>query len=258
LFILSSCSVNNILVHYPSKTQKAPLKTKSNFLTERNFELNKESLLYTSVNNNIIEEEIKLDLNLGNTQIDNDSIKIITKSGREYEGILVNKTTDGYFIQIKNNQKIYISNLEIKEIKFIRSDDIKIEESEENIEIKNPQQTNYYKKDSDNSIPDFQKKIEPDALKSFLSATMSLLSLLILTILTSFNYGFEINIIFIVLSLILSSFGIQLSKRSLNTLKLFPNKYKKISSYLAENGGYAAKAALFLALLGGIIVLLSL
>jgi len=251
------------LVHYPSKTQKATLKTKSNFLTERNFELNKESLLYTSVNNNIIEEEIKLDLNLGNTQIDNDSIKIITKSGREYEGILVNKTTDGYFIQIKNNQKIYISNLEIKEIKFIRSDDIKIEESEKNIEeknieIKNPQQTNYYKKDSDDSIPDSQKKIEPYALKSFLSATMSLLSLLILTILSSFNYGFEINIIFIVLSLILSSFGIQLSKRSLNTLKLFPNKYKKISSYLAENGGYAAKAALFLALLGGIIVLLSL
>ena len=247
------------MVHYPLKTQKAHLKTKSNFLTERNFELNKESLLYTSVNNNIIEEEIKLDLNLGNTQIDNDSIKIITKSGREYEGILVNKTTDGYFIQIKNNQKIYISNLEIKEIKLIRNDDIKIEESEKNIEeknieIKNPQQTNYYKKDSDDSIPDSQKKIEPYALKSFFSATMSLLSNFIsFVIIPILGLPFFFILLFIVLSLILSSFGIQLSKRSLSTLKLFPNKYKKISSYLAENGGYASKATLFLALLFGII-----
>ena len=88
---------------------------------------------------------------------------------------------------------------------------------------------------------------------------MSLLSNFIsFVIIPILGLPFFFILLFIVLSLILSSFGIQLSKRSLNTLKLFPNKYKKISSYLAENGGYAAKAALFLALLGGIIVLLSL
>ena len=86
---------------------------------------------------------------------------------------------------------------------------------------------------------------------------MSLLSNFILFFVILPNLEFynieKFFLIFIVLSLILSSFGIQLSKRSLSTLKLFPNKYKKISSYLAENGGYASKATLFLALLFGII-----
>ena len=49
-----------------------------------------------------------------------DSIVIVTKTGKTYKGIVSKSDYDGYFIKIENNREIYISNIEIKSIQFIK------------------------------------------------------------------------------------------------------------------------------------------
>ena len=48
-----------------------------------------------------------------------DSVKILTRSGTTYEGIITKSDFNGYYIKINNNNEIYVSNSEIKEITFL-------------------------------------------------------------------------------------------------------------------------------------------
>jgi hypothetical protein len=50
-----------------------------------------------------------------------DSIVIVTKTGKTYKGIVSKSDYDGYFVKIENNREIYISNIEIKSIQFIKN-----------------------------------------------------------------------------------------------------------------------------------------
>ena len=50
-----------------------------------------------------------------------DSVKILTRSGTTYEGIITKSDFNGYYIKINNNNEIYVSNSEIKEITFLNT-----------------------------------------------------------------------------------------------------------------------------------------
>ena len=50
-----------------------------------------------------------------------DSIVIVTKTGITYKGTVSKSEYDGYFIKVENNREIYISNIEIKSIQFIKN-----------------------------------------------------------------------------------------------------------------------------------------
>ena len=49
-----------------------------------------------------------------------DSIVIVTKTGITYKGTVSKSEYDGYFIKVENNREIYISNIEIKSVQFIK------------------------------------------------------------------------------------------------------------------------------------------
>ena len=98
LFIFSSCSnskvISNQWVDYiNSSNTKSLLASKSNhFLTNYDFKI----------------------LNLLNETNKEDSVVIVTKSGKKFMGLVTKSDFDGYFIKIQNNREIYISNIEIK------------------------------------------------------------------------------------------------------------------------------------------------
>ena len=49
-----------------------------------------------------------------------DSIVIVTKTGKTYKGTVSKSEYDGYFIKVEKNREIYISNIEIKSVQFIK------------------------------------------------------------------------------------------------------------------------------------------
>ena len=49
-----------------------------------------------------------------------DSVVIITKTGKTYKGFVTKSDFDGYFIKIQNKREIYINNFEIKTIEFFK------------------------------------------------------------------------------------------------------------------------------------------
>ena len=80
---------------------------------ESNFSSNN---LSASKNTVLAEPKLKLTKPLLSFQ---DSVKILTKSGTTYEGRITKSDFNGYYIKINNNNEIYVSNSEIKEITFL-------------------------------------------------------------------------------------------------------------------------------------------
>lgn len=76
--------------------------------------------LLSSVNNKSVNNTFRL-IELEENDVNKDSIIILTKTGKTYKGIVTKSDFDGYFINIENNREIYISNFEIKSIKFIKN-----------------------------------------------------------------------------------------------------------------------------------------
>ena len=79
---------------------------------ESNFSSNN---LSASKNTVLAEPKLKLTKPLFFPQ---DSVKILTKSGTTYQGIIIKSDFNGYYL-MSNNREIYISNNEIKEITFL-------------------------------------------------------------------------------------------------------------------------------------------
>ena len=79
---------------------------------ESNFSSNN---LSASKNTALAEPKLKLTKPLFFPQ---DSVKILTKSGTTYQGIIIKSDFNGYYL-MSNNREIYISNNEIKEITFL-------------------------------------------------------------------------------------------------------------------------------------------
>ena len=67
-----------------------------------------------SVSRNTVFEEPKLKLTKPLLSFQ-DSVKILTKSGTTYEGIITKSDFNGYYIKINNNNEIYVSNNEVKD-----------------------------------------------------------------------------------------------------------------------------------------------
>jgi len=104
ILILSSCISNKVISHhwvdYLNASTLEPLYTgkSDNFLYNYN-------------------SQIK---NISNKIIQQDSVVIITKTGKIFKGIVSKSDFDGYFIKVQNNREIYVSNIEIKTINFIK------------------------------------------------------------------------------------------------------------------------------------------
>ena len=67
-----------------------------------------------SASRNTVFEEPKLKLTKPLLSFQ-DSVKILTKSGTTYEGIITKSDFNGYYIKINNNNEIYVSNNEVKD-----------------------------------------------------------------------------------------------------------------------------------------------
>ena len=105
LFVLASCSNSAIVSHHWAK------------YVNSNPEITN---LRTSLNNKPVDQLIRL-IELEENSPNKDSIVIVTKTGKTYKGIVSKSDYDGYFVKIENNREIYISNLEIKSIQFIKN-----------------------------------------------------------------------------------------------------------------------------------------
>jgi hypothetical protein len=108
--ILGSCTnskvISNHWVDYiNSSNTKTLLASKSNhFLTNYDFKIS-----------NLLNETNK-----------EDSVVILTKTGKKFKGLVTKSDFDGFFIKIQNNREIYISNIEIKTINFIKQSSNKV------------------------------------------------------------------------------------------------------------------------------------
>ena len=104
IFIFSSCSNSKVISHQwvdylNSSTKESILALNTtHFLTNHYFKIS-----------NLLKETNK-----------EDSVVIITKTGKTFKGLVTKSDFDGYFIKIQNNREIYISNIEIKTINFIK------------------------------------------------------------------------------------------------------------------------------------------
>jgi hypothetical protein len=78
-----------------------------------------ESLLASKANHFLTNYDFKIS-NLLNEANKEDSVVIVTKTGKKFKGLVTKSDFDGYFIKIQNNREIYISNIEIKTINFIK------------------------------------------------------------------------------------------------------------------------------------------
>jgi hypothetical protein len=105
LFILASCSNTAIISNHWAK------------YVNSNPEI---TLLSSSLNKKPVNRPIRL-IEIKENSPKRDSIIIITKTGKTYKGIVSKSDFDGYYIKIENNREIYISNLEIKSIQFIKN-----------------------------------------------------------------------------------------------------------------------------------------
>ena len=108
LFVLASCSNSAIVSHHWAKYVNSNPE-----ITNLSSSLNKKPVNPIRL--------IKLEENTPNK----DSIVIVTKTGKTYKGIVSKSDYDGYFVKIENNREIYISNLEIKSIQFIKNPTVK-------------------------------------------------------------------------------------------------------------------------------------
>ena len=104
IFIFSSCSNIKVISHQwvdyiNSSTNESILASKANhFQTNYDFKI---SILTNEINKQ-------------------DSVVIITKTGKTYKGFVTKSDFDGYFVKIQNNREIYINNIEIKTIEFFK------------------------------------------------------------------------------------------------------------------------------------------
>ena len=105
ILLVTSCSLNkNISCH---RITDLEANTENNFLA-------------TKDNHFILNNLHLLDFE-NNLEFNSDSVLITTKNGKKFRGLVSKTEFDGYFIKIGNNREIYISNLEIKTIKFLES-----------------------------------------------------------------------------------------------------------------------------------------
>ena len=105
LFVLASCSNSAIVSNHWAK------------YVNSNPEITN---LSSSLNNKPVNQLIRL-IELEENAPNKDSIVIVTKTGKTYKGIVSKSDYDGYFIKVDKNREIYISNLEIKSIQFIKN-----------------------------------------------------------------------------------------------------------------------------------------
>ena len=105
LFVLASCSNSAIVSHHWAKYVNSNPETTN---------------LSSSLNNKPVGQLIRL-IELVENAPNKDSIVIVTKTGKTYKGIVSKSDYDGYFVKIENNREIYISNIEIKSIQFIKN-----------------------------------------------------------------------------------------------------------------------------------------
>ena len=104
IFIFSSCSNNKVI---------------SNQWVDYINSSTKESLLASKANHFLTNYDFKIS-NLLNETNKEDSVVIVTKTGKTFKGLVTKSDFDGYFIKIQNNREIYVSNIEIKTINFIK------------------------------------------------------------------------------------------------------------------------------------------
>ena len=105
LSVLASCSNSAIVSHHWAK------------YVNSNPEITN---LSSSLNNKPVGQLFRL-IELEENIPNKDSIVIVTKTGKIYRGIVSKSDFDGYFIKIKNHREIYVSNLEIKSIQFLKN-----------------------------------------------------------------------------------------------------------------------------------------
>lgn len=105
LFVLLSCSSTAIVSNHWAK------------YVNSNSEITN---LISSLNNSPVNHPIRL-IEIEENAPNKDSIVIVAKTGKIYKGIVSKSDFDGYFIRIENNREIYISNLEIKSVQFIKN-----------------------------------------------------------------------------------------------------------------------------------------
>tara|TARA_Y100000389_G_scaffold199906_1_gene239237 strand:+ start:113 stop:904 length:792 start_codon:yes stop_codon:yes gene_type:complete len=113
LFVLLSCSSTAIVSNHWAK------------YVNSNSEITN---LISSLNNTPVNHPIRL-IEIEENAPNKDSIVIVAKTGKIYKGIVSKSDFDGYFIKIENNREIYISNLEIKSVQFIKNLTSKIAQS---------------------------------------------------------------------------------------------------------------------------------
>jgi uncharacterized membrane protein len=105
LFVLASCSNSAIVSNHWAK------------YVNSNPEITN---LSSSLNYKPVGQLFRL-IELEENAPNKDSIVIVTKTGKTYKGIVSKSDYDGYFVKIENNREIYISNIEIKSIQFIKN-----------------------------------------------------------------------------------------------------------------------------------------
>ena len=138
-----------------------------------NFHQNNNEILLSSTKRINVKNS---DFNLGSLKITNekDSVKIITKTNRQYIGTISREVYDGYYIKVKNSQEIFISNNEIKEITFFKEDKLSDPKKESTNSDIYPIESNedFYSEEEDisdvNENNDLNRKLEPLSLLSFI------------------------------------------------------------------------------------------
>ena len=105
LFVLASCSTTAIVSNHWA-----------NYVNSNSEVTN----LISSTNNTLDLQDFKL-IEIKENFLNKDSVVIVTKTGKTYKGVVSKSDFDGYFIRIMNNREIYVSNVEIKAIQFIKS-----------------------------------------------------------------------------------------------------------------------------------------
>jgi hypothetical protein len=105
LFVLASCSNTAIISNHWAKYVNS---------------IPEISNLSSSLNHKPVNRPIRL-IEIEENSPNKDSIVIVTKTGKTYKGIVSKSDYDGYFIKVEKNREIYISNLEIKSIQFIKN-----------------------------------------------------------------------------------------------------------------------------------------
>ena len=138
-----------------------------------NFQQNNDEILLSSIKRINVKNS---DFNLGSLKITNekDSVKIITKTNRQYIGTISREVYDGYYIKVKNSQEIFISNNEIKEITFLKGDKLSDSKKESTSSGIYPIESNedFYSRElnisnvNDNNV--LNRKLEPLSLLSFI------------------------------------------------------------------------------------------